>query len=164
MVRLHDRRRRASRSRQIWRHLRVAMRLLLRHPIPSVAVLARLADGGIVLIRRVDTDRWALPGGMIDWGETVEEAARRELEEETGLTLLSVERLVGVYSSPERDARAHSVNVVIAALVEGELQIGDRLEVSEIRAFAPAEVPVDYLSHDHGEHVRDYLAGRTSVR
>lgn len=140
------------------------MRLLLRHPIPSVAVLPLLDDGRILLIRRVDTDRWALPGGMVDWGETVEEAARRELEEETGLTLVTVERLIGVYSSPERDVRAHSINVVIAARVSGEPEMLDRLEVSELRSFLPHELPMEYLSHDHGEHIRDYLAGRTAVR
>ena len=164
MVRLHDRRKRASRPRQIWRHLRVAMRLLLKHPIPSVAVLPVLADGRILLIRRVDTDRWALPGGLIDWGETVEEAGRRELDEESGLALDEVERLVGVYSSPRRDPRAHSISVVIAARVSGEPEIQDRLEVSEIRAFRRDEIPMGYLSHDHAEHVRDYLEGRTAVR
>lgn len=164
MVRLHDRRKRASRSRQLWRHLRTALRLVLRHPIPSVGVIPLLEDGRIVLVRRADSDRWSLPGGMIDWGETVEQAATRELNEECGLELACVERFVGVYSSPERDPRAHAVNVVIVARVRGSPEVQDRLEVSEIHAFQPEEVPVDHLAHDHGEVFRDYQLGQVVVR
>lgn len=163
MVRLHDRRRRASKKRQLWRHLRTAMRLLLRHPIPSVAVLPILPDGRIVLFRRVDNDRWSLPGGIIDWGEDVPTAAERELEEETGLRLVSIRRLLGVYSSPQRDPRTHSINVSVVADVEGEIQVLDPLEVSEVYAFTREELPFGYLAHDHEQQLRDYLAERTVV-
>lgn len=159
-----ERRRRSGASRQIWRHLRAAMRLLIGHPIPNVSSIARLEDGRIVLVRRVDTGQWALPGGMIDWGETAEAATRRELREETGLDLVSVRRLVGVYSSPERDPRAHSICIALAVEARGEMTIHDPLELSEIRAFAESELPLGELAHDHDQQLRDYLAGRTVLR
>jgi 8-oxo-dGTP diphosphatase len=163
MVRLHDRRKRSTKRGQLWRHLRTAMRLLLRHPIPSVSVIPLLPDGRIVLFRRVDNDRWSLPGGIMDWGEDVPTAARRELEEETGLRVTTIRRLLGVYSSPQRDPRAHSVNVTVVAEVEGKPNIEDPLEVSEIQAFRADALPFGYLAHDHERQLRDYLEGRTVV-
>lgn len=140
------------------------MRLLLKHPIPSVAVLPLLPDGRVLLARRVDSDRWSLPGGLVDWGETVEECARRELEEECGLQLVAIERLIGVYSSPDRDPRAHGINVAVAAHVSGTPEIGDPLEISELHAFTPEELPVDALSLGQAEIVRDYRSGKVAVR
>jgi len=163
MVRMHDRRKRSSKGRKLWRHLRAATKLMLRHPIPSVAVVPVLPDGRIVLFRRADDDRWSLPGGIMDWGEDVPAVAARELEEETGLRLVSIRRLLGVYSSPERDPRAHSVNVSVVADVEGEPRVEDPMEVSEIHAFTLDELPFGYLAHDHERQLRDFLEGRTVV-
>lgn len=139
------------------------MRLLLRHPIPGVLVIPVLADGRIVLVRRVDTDRWVPPGGMVDWGETIEVAARREMFEETGLEITAMGRLVGVYSAPERDPRSHAIAIAVACEVRGEPEIADPLEVSEIRAFARDELPFGYMSHGTEPMLRDYLEGRTVV-
>lgn len=163
-VRLEDRRRRSGRGRQLWRYLRTAARLLLRRPIPSVAVVPLLPDGRVVLARRVDDDRWVTPGGMIDWGEDVEGAVRRELEEETGLRLVAIRRLLGVYSTPRRDPRVHAIAITVVAEVEGEPEIRDPLEVSEIRAFTPDELPWGYTAHDTEQQLRDFLEGRTVVR
>lgn len=160
-VRLKDRRKRSRRSRQLWRHLRTAMRLLLRHPISSVAIVPLLPDGRIVLARRVDTDLWVLPGGMVDWGETIEEAAGRELEEEAGLEIVRARRLVGVYSSPERDPRVHAIVIVVAADVRGDPAIGDPLEVSEVHAFTEDRLPFGYMGDGTEAMLRDYLEGRT---
>ena len=163
-VRIRDRRRRRKKGGQLWRHLRAAMRLLLRHPTVSVGIVPVYPDGRIVLARRVDSDRFAVPGGMVDWGETLEEAARRELEEETGLEWVRLRRLVGVYSSPTRDPRAHAVSVTLAVDVRGEPEIRDTMEISEIHAFAPSEIPFGYLSFDGEQQLRDYLDGRVAVR
>ncbi|MDQ3389301.1 MAG: NUDIX domain-containing protein [Gemmatimonadota bacterium] len=161
---MHDRRKRAGRSAQLWRYLSTGIRLMLKHPIPSVAVVPLLADGRVVLVRRVDNDRWVVPGGMIDWGEDVAEAAERELEEETGLRLTSIRRILGVYSAPGRDPRVHAISISVVAEVEGEPSIHDPLEVSEIRAFEPEDLPFGYTAHDTGDQLRDFLDGVTALR
>lgn len=162
-VRLKDRRKRAKRGGQLWRHLRAAVRLVVRHPLMSVTVVPVREDGRIVLVRRVDSDRWVLPGGLMDWGETVRETALRELGEESGLEAVRVGRLVGVYSAPDRDPRSHSITVLVEVEVRGETRISDPLEISEIHAFAPAELPYDHMVLGSDAMLRDYLAGRTVI-
>lgn len=152
------------RGGQIWRYMRTFMRLVLRRPLVGVGVIGILPDGKIVLVRRVDSKRWGTPGGIMDYGETVEVTARREMKEETGLEITRVSRLVGVYSSPKRDPRVHAVSVVIAAEVRGEMQIRDTLELSDIRGFTLDEIPFGELAHDNEEQLRDFLSGATVVR
>jgi ADP-ribose pyrophosphatase YjhB (NUDIX family) len=162
-VRLEDRRKRAKRGGQLWRHLRAAVRLVVRHPLMSVTVVPVRDDGRIVLARRVDSDRWVLPGGLMDWGETVRETALRELGEETGLEAVRTGRLVGVYSAPDRDPRSHSITVVVEVEVRGEPRTGDPLEISEIQAFAPSELPFGHMVLGSDAMLRDYLEGRTVI-
>ncbi|MEB3147148.1 MAG: NUDIX hydrolase, partial [Cylindrospermopsis raciborskii 1523720] len=113
----------------MWRVVKTILGIIFRHPIPGTSIIATLSDGRIVLIRRSDDGCWALPGGMVDWGEDIPSVVRRELREETGLELVRIRRLVGVYSSWERDPRIHSICVVVEAEVEGEMNIQDHLEV-----------------------------------
>jgi ADP-ribose pyrophosphatase YjhB (NUDIX family) len=141
--------------------LRTLLGLLLRRPILGTCVIPLLPDGTIVLVRRRDNRRWSLPGGIVDWGETVTMAAARELKEEAGLGLLAVERLVGLYSQPQRDPRFHSVCVAVAVRAQGLPYAADPKEILDARAFAPEELPWDNLSHDHRHHLQDYLSGQT---
>ncbi|MFE4107498.1 NUDIX domain-containing protein [Almyronema epifaneia] len=145
----------------IWRPVRVLLGLLLRRPILGTSVIPVLPTGQIVLIRRTDNGLWGLPGGIIDWGEDILTAARRELAEETGLDLLHVGRLVGIYSKPQRDPRFHSVCVALEAHVAGQPMVADPAEVIEISAFDPQRLPMRNLSHDHAQQLQDYLAGKT---
>ncbi|NJL84775.1 MAG: NUDIX hydrolase [Leptolyngbyaceae cyanobacterium SM1_1_3] len=145
----------------IWRPVRVLLGLILRRPILGTSVIPVLPTGEIVLIRRSDSGLWGLPGGIVDWGEDILTAARRELLEETGLELLRVERLVGIYSKPRRDPRFHSVCVALAADVTGQPAVADPAEVLEISAFDPQRLPVQALAHDHAQQLQDYLAGKT---
>jgi ADP-ribose pyrophosphatase YjhB (NUDIX family) len=132
--------------------------LFFRYPVPGTNIVPLLPDGRIVLIRRRDTGRWALPGGMVNWREDIPTTVRRELAEETGLELVKIRRLVGVYSSPDRDPRVHSICVVVAADVQGEINIQDKLEVTEVKAFSPDNLPkAKELSYDNGEQLKDYL-------
>jgi 8-oxo-dGTP diphosphatase len=138
------------------------LRHLLRRPVVGIAAAARTTDGRWVLIRRGDTGGWALPGGTLEWGETLRSALARELVEETGARVLGLGRLVGVYSGPERDARFHAVTVVVEATVELTDKTADNpLEILEVRAFSDAELPSEY-SYQMKDMLDDARAGRTT--
>lgn len=147
--------------RRAWQYAKTIMGIIFRHPITGTTIIPVLPDGRIVLIKRKDNGKWSLPGGIIDWGEDIPNAARRELREETGLQLIKIRRLVGVYSSPDRDPRIHSISVLIEAEVQGNLQAEDTLEVLEVKAFIPSDLPIGTLSHDHDQQLQDYLNGLT---
>jgi ADP-ribose pyrophosphatase YjhB (NUDIX family) len=146
---------------QIPRFVQAALGIIFRHPITGTSIVPVLPDGRIVLIRRRDNGRWSLPGGIVDWGEDIPTSVKRELAEETGLDLISVKRLVGVYSDPTRDPRFHSICVLVEALVEGTMLARDKLEVMDVQAFAIGELPEGELSHDHDRQLADYLRGAT---
>jgi len=117
-------------------------RHLLRRPVVGIAAGVRVEDGRWVMIRRADTGTWALPGGTLEWGETLERALARELDEEAGIVDAKMKRVVGVFSAPRRDLRFHAVTVV----VECEASPPSRppknpLEIREVRLFAAADVP-----------------------
>lgn len=147
----------------LWRPARVLLGLLLRRPIVGTCIVPILPDGRIALARRRDTGEWSLPGGIVDWGEDIRTAARRELAEETGLSVVSFGRLVGVYSAPRRDPRFHSVCVVVEAQVAGSVHITDTAEIAEVKAFALQEASNFHLAHDHSQHLQDYLSDRTAL-
>lgn len=131
-------------------------------PLLTVDTIVQAPDGRVVLIRRKNDpfrDHWALPGGFVEIGETVEEAARRETKEETGLTV-ELDRLVGVYSAPERDPRGHTVTVAfLAHAAAGALEGAD--DAAEARWFEDP-LGVD-LAFDHARILSDCLRGDTSV-
>lgn len=149
--------------RRLWQFGQTVLGIIFRHPIPGTSIIPILPDGRIVLIRRRDNGRWALPGGMVDWGEDVSTAVQRELKEETGLELVKIRRLVGVYSAPDRDPRIHSICIVVEAEVQGKMEIQDTLEVIEIQAFLPTSLPPAPLSHDHDQQLQDYFDGLTKL-
>jgi 8-oxo-dGTP diphosphatase len=138
-------------------------RHLLRRPVVGVLVAARTPDGRLLLIRRGDTATWAMPGGTLEWGETLRSAVEREVEEETGARVTGLGRLVGVYSAPERDARFHAVSVLVEARVTTPLRGPmNPLEVLEVREFADAELPAE-LAYAMKDMLDDARAGRTVV-
>jgi ADP-ribose pyrophosphatase YjhB (NUDIX family) len=120
-----------------------------------------LADGRIVLVRRRDNGCWSLPGGMIEWGEDIPTTIVRELQEETGLQVTQIGRLVGVYSAPKRDPRFHSICTTVEVMVEGSLYISDTQEICEVKAFEPTQIPIDELAHDHCQQLTHYWQGTT---
>jgi ADP-ribose pyrophosphatase YjhB (NUDIX family) len=149
--------------RQLWRYIQAALGIIFRHPITGTSIIPVLSDGRIVLVQRRDNGQWGLPGGIVNWGEDISTSARRELAEETGLKLLKIRRLVGIYSAPDRDPRFHSICVVIEAEVEGAMKVHDTLEIKDVRAFAPATIPKGNLSHDHDRQLQDYFDGLTTL-
>ena len=95
-----------------------------RNPFPTVDVIIEI-DGGIVLIKRKNEPLgWALPGGFVDYGEMLEDAAIRESREETSLAISNL-RLIGCYSDPARDQRLHAISTVYAASGAGEPRADD---------------------------------------
>ena len=122
-------------AREIGRHI-------LRRPVVGLAVAARTDDGRWLLVRRADTGTWALPGGTVEWGETLRSTFDRELEEEAGVTGAVFERVVGVYSRPDRDPRFHAVTVVVRARIPLPSRPPmNPLEIREARLFREDELP-----------------------
>lgn len=148
---------------QLRRYVQAALGIVFRHPIMGTSIIPVLPDGQIVLVQRRDNGLWGLPGGIVNWGEDIATSAKRELEEETGLTLRNVRRLVGIYSAPDRDPRFHSICVVVEAEVEGTMQVYDTLEIKDVQAFTPTAIPIGSLSHDHDRQLNDYFDGQTTL-
>lgn len=144
----------------LWKITKEVARHLLRRPVVGISALARTPDGGCVLIRRSDTSDWAMPGGTLEWGETLRVAIERELLEEAGTRLISLGELVGVYSRPDRDPRFHAVTVVVLATVAPPSQPPDNpLEILEVRVFPESELPGS-LSHGMTDMLKNSLAAR----
>lgn len=124
------------------------------NPKPVVDVIIE-SGAGIVLIRRKNPPfGWAIPGGFVDYGETVEEAARREAREETGLELTDL-RQFRVYSDPRRDTRVHTISTVFIARGKGVPQAAD--DAADLGIFTPDNLPAD-LAFDHPQILSDYFA------
>jgi len=122
-------------------------------PLLAVDVIIMRKDGSIVLVKRKNDpfrDFWAIPGGFVKYGESVENAAIREAKEETGLEV-GLKRLVGVYSDPNRDPRGHVVSVVfLAEEINGCLKANS--DAKEAKAF---KVIPKNLAFDHKRIIRD---------
>ncbi len=118
------------------------VRHLLQRPVVGVAVAARTEDGRWLLIRRADTGTWALPGGTVEWGETLRTTVARELAEEAGVDEVTIGPVVGVFSRPDRDIRFHAVTVVVSARVGNPNRPPKNpLEIREARLFRDEELP-----------------------
>ncbi len=136
-------------------------------PALTVDCVVFALDGGdlkVLLVQRGQPPfegRWALPGGFVEVGETVEEAAAREAQEETGLRV-EILRLVGVYSEPARDPRGHNVSCAFLARPMPESgRLSAATDATEAGFLDPSTVE---LAFDHGRIVADALAVPPPVR
>jgi len=126
-----------------------------KNPVPTVDIIIE-TGGGIVLIKRKNPPHgWALPGGFVDYGESYEDAARREAREETGLEVELVRQL-HTYSDPGRDPRQHTASTVFLARADGRPRAGD--DAADVRLFTRDNLPP--LVFDHGTILDDYFQHR----
>jgi 8-oxo-dGTP diphosphatase len=127
-----------------------------RNPVPTVDIIIEMIDRPhrpIVLIERLNPPHgWALPGGFVDYGESVETAAQREAQEETGLQVKLIEQFQ-VYSDPQRDPRQHTLSIVFLATATGEAQAGD--DAKHLQIFDLWQLPAP-LCFDHDRILREY--------
>jgi len=127
-----------------------------RTPLLTVDIIIELHDRPgrpIVLIRRRHPPLgWALPGGFVDEGETLEQGAVREAVEETGLAV-TLDTLLGCYSDPARDPRGPTASAVYVARARGTPQAAD--DAAQAAVFAPGDMP-KALAFDHALILADY--------
>ncbi len=125
------------------------------NPIPAVDVIIEIEGRGVVLVERKNPPHgWALPGGFVDYGESLETAARREAEEETSLRVFEL-RQFRAYSDPARDPRHHTISVVFIAKADGEPKGGDDAKGTGV--FRLDALP-DNIVFDHPNILQDYKA------
>jgi ADP-ribose pyrophosphatase YjhB (NUDIX family) len=129
-----------------------------RQPRLTVDVIIDVG-GRIVLIKRKNPPPgWAIPGGFVDYGETLEQAVVREAREETSLDLVGL-RQFHVYSDPGRDPRHHTVTLVFTAQGRGEPKAAD--DAKEIGLFTRDNLP-EPIAFDHRRILEDYFAKRSA--
>jgi ADP-ribose pyrophosphatase YjhB (NUDIX family) len=124
-----------------------------RNPFPTVDIIIEI-DDRIILIRRKNPPYgWALPGGFVDYGESLEQAAIREAKEETSLDV-QLTSLLGAYSEPNRDPRQHTISTVFRAKAQGIPKAGD--DAKDIGLFSKDNLP-ENLAFDHSLILKDYF-------
>jgi ADP-ribose pyrophosphatase YjhB (NUDIX family) len=127
---------------------------VFQNPIPTVDIIIEIESKGIVLIKRKNPPYgWAIPGGFVDYGESLEEAAIREAKEETNLNVKLI-RQFHTYSDPKRDPRHHSISTVYIAKAKGKPKAKD--DALQIGIFNESNLP-DEMAFDHRSILSDYF-------
>lgn len=127
-----------------------------RNPLPTVDIIIEINDGIVLIKRKNPPEGWALPGGFVEYGESLETAAVREAKEETGLDI-QILRQFHTYSDPLRDPRFHTISTVFIAKARGVLAAGDDAEKAKI--FTKLNLP-EKIAFDHREILEDYFQRR----
>ncbi len=124
-------------------------------PKPTVDIIIEIGGGIILIERRNPPLGWALPGGFVDYGESLEQAAVREAKEETDLDVTLIKQL-GTYSDPRRDSRFHTISTVFTARADGISHGRD--DARQALVYYRNNLPL--LVFDHQAVLRDYFASR----
>ncbi len=126
------------------------------NPIPTIDLIIEYNKGIILINRKNPPEGWALPGGFVDYGESLEAAAVREAKEETGLDV-ELLRQFHAYSDPKRDPRHHTITIIFIAKAKGKAIAGD--DAKELGLFNKDTLP-DQIAFDHRDIINDYFTRR----
>jgi 8-oxo-dGTP diphosphatase len=123
-------------------------------PYVTVDAIIELPEGVVIIQRSNPPFGWALPGGFVDYGESLEEAVKREAKEETHLDLTAI-RQFHTYSNPQRDPRFHTIGTVFIAKAKGRPKAGD--DAAGLKVIKPSEIEKMDFAFDHKKILQDYL-------
>jgi len=129
-----------------------------RNPLPTVDIIIEIDDSIILIERKNPPFGWALPGGFVDYSETLQDAAVREAMEETSLKVVDLQ-LLGCYSDPERDSRMHTISTVFVGRGVGTPCASD--DAINLAIFKIESLPRQ-LCFDHAKILADYSAWKLS--
>jgi len=125
----------------------------IKTPLLTVDIIIRYKDGIVLIERKNPPPGWALPGGFVDVGESIENAAIREAKEETSLDVTLIEQF-HVYSKPGRDPRFHTVSVIFIGEGKGELKGQDDARHADV--FHKDALP-EIIAFDHRDIILHYF-------
>ncbi len=127
-----------------------------RNPFCTVDVIIEIGHGIILIKRKNPPSGWAIPGGFVDYGESLEDAVIREAKEETGLDI-RLKKQFHTYSDPKRDPRHHTISTIYIATASGEPKAGD--DAKEVGIFNKDSLPEE-IAFDHRQILEDYFDNR----
>ncbi len=127
-----------------------------RNPFCTVDVIIEIGHGIILIKRKNPPSGWAIPGGFVDYGESLEDAVIREAKEETGLDI-RLKKQFHTYSDPKRDPRHHTISTIYIATASDEPKAGD--DAKEVGIFSKGSLPEE-IAFDHRQILDDYFDNR----
>jgi len=142
-------------------YLKHFLDVLIWGPFVTVDAIIEVEGGIVVIERRNPPLGFALPGGFVDYGESLEDAVRREAKEETGLDLLDM-RQFHTYSDPSRDARFHTITTVFSARADGQPRAGD--DAAAARVVPVSAIGGYSFAFDHGQVLQEWAKKRGSIQ
>jgi 8-oxo-dGTP diphosphatase len=138
-----------------------------KNPIPTVDIIIQMNSRILLVKRRNEPFRgyMAMPGGFVNEGETVEDAAKREVKEETSLNIELID-ILGVYSDPKRDPRGHNMSTVfigkIPTIRNGRVKAAAADDALELQWMDLEVIPNEKFAFDHKNILKDYLEWKES--